>query len=286
MANLQAQGGAPVSLVDANGVQYSIPLTLISFAAATGMPEASGFASNLTAPQAAALQSLLPGWLQTLAGQGLLSAGAQPAVPPAFTVTARDGGSTGNDITLAITKVVPNGAAPAQTAVDATVTSQQVYAGLTLASIAAVLGAAPGGGAQPGLAYVGGAVGTVLPTATAAPQGFSGTPAQLVVAGSGGNAFTLVPTHSGSDVSFLTASISAVDTAKGSFTLTLKWSKPVTGAPLGTLNAAFGYVLTIAPPPGGFSYPPAPGQVTLLGGTDPSTSSAPATAAQAIVVAG
>jgi hypothetical protein len=108
--------------------------------------------------------------------------------------------------------------------VDVTVSTSQVYAGLTPASISTVLGAAPLGGTQPGLAYVSTPF-TSLPTATAAisfasnlalikhPNGsvrarrrtmaskrpakskalLTGAPLMLEVPGSGGG--VLSPTH-------------------------------------------------------------------------------------------
>lgn len=282
MASLQAQGGAPVSFLDANGVQYSIPLALITFPSATGTPTAAAWLSA----QPAALQPLVNAWLQSLAGQGLLTASAVPAAPPAFSIAARDPGFAGNDITVTFANVVPNVATPAQTVADVTVSTTQVYNGLTLATIATVLGTTAGGGTQPGLAYVSNVntVATALPVATTAPENFPATPTpvQLAIAAASGNAFTLIACHQEADASRLQASISNVDTTRNSFTLTLTWSKFAAAVPLASLSTQFGYVLTVTPPQGGFAYPPAAGSTTLLGGTN----ATPATVAQAVVVAG
>ena len=76
---------------------------------ATGAPDASTGLKGLTSAQSAALKPVLGNWLQTLAGQGLLTASAVSAAPPAFIVAARDGGTVGNDIMVGIANVVPNG---------------------------------------------------------------------------------------------------------------------------------------------------------------------------------
>jgi hypothetical protein len=303
MTSLPSVGGAPIAFVDSNGNQYSIPLSFVTFTSITGAPTVSTW-PGWTGP-AGPDQADVTAWLAYLTGQQLLAAATQPLPPAAFTMTARDAGSSGNDITISFGTVTPNTATPASTTVDVTVSTSQVYAGLTPASISTVLGAVPLGGTQPGLAYVSTPF-TSLPTAATAisfasnlalikhPNGsvrarrrtmaskrpakskalLTGAPLMLDVAGSGGG--VLSPTHDAAseaaDAALLQAAISSVDSGAGTFTLMLSWTKSQTAIALSSLAATFAYLVTVTPPTGGFVYAPAANSsITLLGGTDPAT---------------
>jgi hypothetical protein len=283
MANLRVQGGAPVSICDSNGNQYVVPLSLLAFSP-TGSLVADSWLNGLSSAHKATLSPLLAAWLQNLAGQGLINPSAMSVSPPAFVAAARDLGSQGNNIKVVIANVAPNGPVPSQTAVDVTISTTQTYAGLSLSSISGVLGTKTTAGTQPGLAQVSN-VGTALPTATTAPLSFGGTPAQLAVPAASGAAFTLVPTHPETNASLVQVAISAVDTTKNVFTMTLTWTLSANQLALASLASEFGYLVSITPPAGGFAYPPSAATYVLQGGTD-AHSGIPATAAQAVVVAG
>ncbi len=281
-----AQGGSPISFVDVNGTQYAIPLPWIIFGSAG--PSSAGWPgwSGTGVPTPAGLQpSQINSWLGTIAAQGLITAGAPPPNPPAFTVVARDPGSSGNDIVMTFSAIHPN--TPNNTA-DVTVTATQIYAGLTITSIQAVLGTPTVPGSEPGLAVVGTPLAT-LPSATA-PTLFSSDPTnppRFAVPSSGGG--ILLPAHDAAtetaDAGLIAASITSVAAGPGTFTLTLTWTKSVAGIPASALGGSFGYVLTVTPPAGGFGpLPAANTRVTLLGGTD--HSNIVATAATATVISG
>jgi hypothetical protein len=270
MANLPSVGGSPITFLDSFGAQYSIPLSFVTFPTATGAPVVSTWPGWTGTPGSAQLNNVT-GWLAYLVGQSLLSAAVLPLPPAAFTIAARDVGSSGNDITISFGTVTPNAATPAATTVDVTVTTKQVYAGLTVASLATVLGTVALGGTQPGLAFVSTPLAT-MPTATAATN-FTGTPLVFDIPGSSG---VLSPTHDAAaeaaDAALLQAAISDVNAAASTFTLTLSWTKSQTAVPLSSLATTFAYLITITPPTGGFVYGPAAGSsVTLAGGTDPAT---------------
>jgi hypothetical protein len=282
MANMPALGGSPISFVDASGNQYSIPLPWISFPPAPAAPDPSAWPGWTGA--AASEQVAITAWIGSLATEGYITAGAVAVPPPAFSIAARDAGSTGNDISITFANVTPNTATPASTTAQVTVSTTQVYQGLTATSIETVLGTEPLTGTQPGLAYVGTALAT-LPTAAAAAP-FTETAGSYLfdVPGSGGG--VLLPTNdpTSADSGLINAAI-ALGPAAGTFTLTLSWTKQATVA-LSALATTFGYILSIPTPPGGFAYPPAVGTVTLLGGADATTSSTPAATAAATVISG
>ncbi len=283
-----AQGGSPISFVDGNGAQYAIPLPWITFGSAgpssatwPGWTGPAGSGANASGPNGS-LETNINNWLGAIAVQGLLTAGAPQPNPPAFTVAARDSGSTGNDIVMTFSAIHPN--TPNNTA-DVTVTVTQIYAALTITSIQTVLGTQTVRGSEPGLAVVGTPLAS-LPSATA-PMLFSADPTNppRFAVGVG----ILLPTHDAAtekaDAGLIAASITSVAAAPGTFTLTLTWTKSVTGIPASALGASFGYVLTVTPPAGGFGpLPPANTSVTLLGGTD--SSNIAATAATATVISG
>jgi len=276
MAN--AQGGSPVSFVDANGMQYALPLAWITFGS-NGASAAVWPGWSSVPPD---LKTSITNWLGVLTTQGLISAAAPVPGAPAFTLSARDSGSTGNDIVMTVNAVNADGTA------DVTVAITQTYPNLTPDSIATVLGTPSIAGTQPGLAVVGTPL-TTLPAVTA-PTAFSAaaTPPQFPVPSSEG---VLLPTHNeapeASDAGLITASITAVvagtGDAPGTFTLTLAWTKNATGLAVSALGTNFGYVLTVTAPSGGFGAWPAPNTtIHFLGGTD--ASQIPATPATATVI--
>jgi len=288
MANIPCLGGAPVSFIDASGNQYFIPLPYVSFPAppAAAIPAISAQWPGWLAAGAAAQQNTVNGWVGALAIEGYLAAGSPPA-SPAFALAARDAGSAGNDISITFGNIAPNTATPPSTTADVSVTTTQVYKGLTVASVETVLGATALGGTQPGLAFVGSPF-TTLPDAVSPAQNFviSGTNYEFAVPGSGGG--ILVPTNDATnpDAGLITVAITDIDTTAETFTLTLGWTKPAApplNVALSALASTFGYVLTVTPPAGGYQLPPAAGTYTLVGGADAIKTSAPPVPAQATI---
>lgn len=277
MANTSSLGGGPISFVDGDGIQYAIPLPWVSFPPPPAVaPDASFWPGWLGA--AGSQKTSIGTWITGLGTQGLLSTGAAPPNPPAFSIAALAPGAGGNDITMAFTAVHADGT------MDVTVTVQQVYPGLTYTSIATVLGTTAANGTEPGLAYLS-AVLTGLPAAGVLPftAAAAGDPFECAVAPGGVLSPSNDPTNV--DAGLITAAISAVDTVviPNSFTLTMAWSKSATNVALSALGTAFGYVLKVNAPASGFGPLPAAGSsVTLLGGTDPSAT--PATNAGATVI--
>jgi hypothetical protein len=66
----------------------------------------------------------------------------------------------------------------------------------------------------------------------------------------------------------ITAVVSAADQTEETFTLTVTWTKSVTGIQVSALQTSFAYVITVVAPPGGSLAPPAEGQVVLSGGSE------------------
>jgi len=275
-------GGGPISILDGAGKQLEIPLNLLSFND-SGL-DASGW------PSYAANKALVDPWINSLVQRQLLRPGQAPAAAPALVIAARDKGSEGNTISIAISNVKPAAApaVPGDTTVDVTVTVTQAYPGLTAASIVSELGTTATNGSQPGLAIV--KAGTVKAPDVAVEGDFSGGPpakwAPLLKDGAT-VAFTLNARNNDDPDSVnphgaITAVVPGATPADTTFTLTLSWRKTKTGVKLSNLGTAFVYVLNVSAPPSGFA-PPAAGVFNLIGGAD--ASSAAAAAAQATVLA-
>jgi hypothetical protein len=277
MATRPVLGGSPISILDGSGKQLEIPLNLLSFG--TGGVDASGW------PGYVANKPLVDAWLKSLVQRQLLRAGDAPAAAPALLIKARDKGSEGNTITIAFSNVSPPAPAPGDTTVDATVTVTQTWPDLTVASIIEQIGTTATNGSRPGLAILKNAT-VVLPAVGSGPfvTGASTSWAPGKQDGTAGVAFTLNARNpDDADGVLPRGKISAVNLGAGTFTLELSWQKTALGVKLNKLGDAFAYVITVAAAGSGFA-PPAPGLVTLIGGSDATAS--PATNAQATVLAG
>jgi hypothetical protein len=231
MANIPAQGSAPVSFVDTYGNQYSIPLPWVSYPSQTGTPTVAASWPGWAAPLAQAQQAAVAASLTGLATQGLITAPLVPAALPSIVITAQTPGLIGNDISVTFNSVNPDGS------LNVTVSTTQKYPGLTYATgqpnyIETVLGSST---PAPGLAYVD-TPPAGLPTATSAPVAFTqpssppNSPYQFELPGTNGILFASNnPTSS--DAGLITAAIANVDTTAETFDLTLAWSKTSPASP-------------------------------------------------------
>jgi hypothetical protein len=266
MATQTAEGEGPVVFFTGDGQQVTYPLSAITFE--NGEPTAT------PTPQPGDVATLAA-WLKVLVKQGRLApAPAQPA-GEAMKVTAVETGTVGNRITVSVTAAA---AAPSDpTKVDVTVTSIDVYAGLTLGALLTTLGSSTGTATQPGLVQFkpplppGGPDPVECPAAgptTASPASWdlpSPTPA-----------FTVEPRRTGTDATKLTVGVSNVAGPAGdkTFTLTATWQVKVPGVTAltvgTTLKTAVAFAVVIDPPPtgGGLFKLPRLGTVTLGGGAE------------------
>jgi hypothetical protein len=288
MASLQALGSGPLSVLDSNGAQHVVPLTLISFGPGNVPTCGSGVPS--------AIQTILNPLLPSLVSQGFIWSAPPPAAAPVFTITAVEGGTIGDAINITFSNPV-GATSTTPAAVDVSVSVNQVYSGLTLATVGAVIGTSANGGSTPGLAFLAttGKL-TELPIASVTP--FTLQDANYIAAIPSGvaaapTAFTLQALNAQADALNLSVVVSAVTAS--TFTMTVKWQKTVPAVPLKdltTLNNQFGFVLKFAPPPigappAGYA-PPAAGTITLQGGVDPviAGQNQPAVSASATAVSG
>lgn len=272
MANYQALGTGPVSFVDAHQKQQQIPLSAITFSAG----DADASAWSLWSKISSGDQDIVKAMLTQLVSQGLLTPGTQTAPTPSLTITAAQPGTTGN--VIVVTFAAPN---PAAGTVNVTVSANEVYPGLTLATLGNALGtSAP---TANGLVYLAG-------PPVAAPENFTGkislgAPFDCVVldAAATGTAFTLAATNTSKapDAALIDISVTLDPTPATTFTVTASWTKTVTGATLTMLETAnpFGMLVSFKGPAGGPL--PAAGTVTLQGGA--AATSTPEEAATAVV---
>lgn len=293
-------GNGPFEYTDPNsGKQISIPLSALFFDPTKNnqlsinskdWPDPS--TTTITVPP------FVASMLASLAAEQLVVPVPVASPKPAMVLTATDTGSTGNGIKVTIT-TTPN-LDPTKTAINIKVEETDTYTGLTLATIAQVLGTDKAVGSTPGLVHVvqGTLAASGLPGAVA-KQAFTlpappppppppGPSARSVV---NNNAKTPAPwvtleaKRPGPDGAVTVVTIANVNTTANTFDLTASWTKSVTGITLATLQtslANLGYDVIGAAPPSGIFSVPAAGVVQLTGGTDGSS----ATAASAIVFAG
>jgi hypothetical protein len=286
MASLQVLGSGPLAIIDGNGAQHVVPLTLISFGPGNVPTCGSGVSS--------AIQTILNPLLPGLVSQGFLWPAPPPAAAPVFTITAVEGGTIGDAINITFANPV---ASTTPATVDVSVNVNQVYPGLTLATLASVIGTSANGGSTPGLAFLE-TVGKLTEMPIASVTSFTLQGAVYTAAIPSGvaampTAFTLQALNALADAANLSVVVSAVTAS--TFTITVKWQKTVPAVPLNDLtklNTQFGFVLKFAPPPSGAPSagyaPPAPGTITLRGGLDPviAGQDQPAISASATVVSG
>ena len=108
---MPAIGEGPIAFVDAEGKQYAVPLTAISFEDGV--------------VQSAVVVDGLQMWLAYLVLQGQLTSGPTPAAVDAMVLEARNDGPTGNDIVVEVRDIGPD-------AVEIKVTEIHLYEGLRL----------------------------------------------------------------------------------------------------------------------------------------------------------
>lgn len=285
MANTLATGNGPFEFTNSNGKHISIPISAFSFD--TG--------GNLVVdPAWTAVTKIQPasGLLAYALAEGLIAPAPAPSPFPAMLIKAADRGTGGNNIEVEISAVTP-AADPTQSTFTITITENDVYPGLTAASITGILGSSSVSGStltsvvtgsSPGLVQV--EDGTVYPNGApvATTSSLVGDPALLDVDGDGSPplVFTLLAKKGGADGALTQIDIS-LDTASPpipgpeTFTLTASWTKTITAslADLQTvIQNQLGYEVTVSLPSSGAFSVPAAGISTLSGGTTGSPSSA------------
>lgn len=281
-------GNGPLEYTDPSGKQVSIPLSALFF-------DHNHQLSVDPSKWPAALPGFVASLLADLAQQQLIVPAPVASPKPAMVITASDAGSAGNGIKVTITST-PN-VDPTQTTFSFKVEETDTYTGLTLATIAQVLGTDKAPSTTPGLVHVvqGTLAASGLP-ALVSKQVFTqptppppppppGPNAQSVVNDKTKAAWvTLEAKKIGADGVLTTVTIANVNTTNNTFDLTAYWTKTASGITLATLQtnlASLGYEIVGTSPGGIFSVPSA-GVIQLTGGTD----SPGATAASAVVFAG
>lgn len=276
MSTLPVLGASPLTLVNPQGKQYSIPLGSLTFENGA----VSGASWLSTTGPLKLTPAMLDPVLAALAGSGQLQPGVAPVPREAAILTARDPGLMGNAVTIDVITVAADPDTPGDTTLKAKVDLVQTYAGLTLATVEGVLGKSGGAeGSRPGLALVN-TVDT-SPGATApTDQTVTATASTGAIALTNGTSdvLKLVTRHTGAGTNLAKATVVNV-TPAGTFDLTLSWSKTVNAVAVKDLAHGangFGYVLDLGEPATGFAAP-AVGPTTLAGGEDLTPTKAHAT---------
>lgn len=283
MGNIPVLGMSPIRFTDAKGSFALLPLDEFWFDAA-GAPHGSG---TVYAQNSAALDALL----KELTADGALQPDVTPAPNAAMVVSAKQAGSSGNNISVTFANIRPDPATAGNTLYDATGQEVDTY-DLQPSTIKAVLGTSAGSGTSPGLVYLsagGGA--TSLPAAGPLnPLQKSGTgPYQFDLpanAAGGGTAFTVVARDGGSDGGqYLSVQVRNVDPTSSKFTLVVSFKKQLTIASPADINndtKGLGYLIAAADSAGGSLGIPVAGTTRLLGGVD-KAGTTPAAKASALV---
>jgi len=257
-------GSAPVDITDAStGRLFSIPLSSLYFDGSTGQIKADHWPEYGSG--SGSFKKAVDGWLAYLVKQSLLVSGTAPPPQPAFSIKARDTGSTGNFVTVDFENITVDKNTPGNTTADVIVTETDNYTGLNAATVGNVIGTSAGGGSRPGLVFVA----SNNPTLPGAASG-----GKLQSAGAGkpfqfdfGGAFTVQAKHDEAEAVNTQVDVKDIDTNAKTFTLTAVWQKKALGVKLSDLGTKFAYEIVVTPPAGGFA-PPASGPVTLTGGSD------------------
>ncbi len=257
MARTPALFNGPIDFTDpASGKQISLPLSSIYFDGSSIKAEGGLYTEN---------QTVADPWLAYLSNSRLVVPDESPPAKPAMALTATNAGSSGNLIQITFSNFQP-AAAPADTKFDAVVTEVDTYTGLKPSTIQDVLGATGGAGKQPGLVFVS-AVSTDLPAPIVAGK-LTGTPASLdIPKNGGGNAFTLQAKAGGADGALTTITIKDVNVPQSTFTLVATWTRTEKGIKASDMSK-FSYEIQVAAPNGATLTAPAPGTITLSGGSD------------------
>ena len=290
MAGTQATGTGPFEFTDSNGKHVSIPLTAITFDA-NSKPLINSAWQHVFATQPAAASLLA-----YAVAEGLIAPAPAPSPFPAMIVKAVDGGLGGNNITVAISNIVPDAGSPptndpTRTSFTITVTETDIYNGLTAASIEQTLGSADGTftsvvkGTSTGLVQVlHGSVEVYGTPHSVSAATFTGPPYRLDVNGSASppKVFTLIPKKAGSDARFTKITItpntsSPPQAGPGTFLLQATWTQNAT-ATLETLasvvQSMLGYEISVSPPGSGSYSVPAVAVTSLSGGAPGASASA------------
>src|SRR5262249_50604186 len=152
MANVLGTG--PVAITTANAQHRTIPLGALTSdgtsVSLVGWPPAG------SPDDTPAIKTAAGAWANYLLAQGTLqtdTATTSAPAGPAFLVAAAHPGTSGNTITLGLSNVTKRNP-PSATTLDIAVTVTDTYAGLSLATIADVIGTAVDGGSKPGLIHL------------------------------------------------------------------------------------------------------------------------------------
>jgi hypothetical protein len=268
----QAIATSPISFLDPNSNQQEIPLSAIYFDA--NGPNASSWPNYSTS--SSDTQKLIKALLQELVVQGFLTPGTQTIPTPALTITATEPGIIGNVIQVTISDV----SATANTMTVA-VSATEVHPALDTTTLGDALGTSAA--TASGLVYLESnnnqAPGAFTGNISAAPDLNCVIPE---AADSTKTAFTVAAADTADAADAVNIGIAvAPDAAPNTFTLTASWKKSQTNVTLAMLTAPatnpFGLLVTFTGPAGGPL--PAPGTVTLQGGSGASSSpAAPASA--------
>jgi hypothetical protein len=280
-------GSGPLGFTTATGSHAIIPLKVIDFDSQNGVVIDGGWVppSGLSAGDAA-------DWASYLLDQGELAVDSAPVVPstppgPAFLVEAvHPGDASHSTITLTITN--PNNTPanpPSTTSYTLEVVVENTYTGLTLETIADVIGTTVDGGSKPGLVHLGSPPALPLPRMPDDNQTkdfVAPDPVHATFVGTGGDAFLLEAPGNGGGATLFQAVVAV--TSPTSFDLKVTWKNSNTGTAASHVTA-FAYVIKISKPAGGdFGAPPS-GQhsYSLTGGGDPGTTPVAAKAAKATI---
>lgn len=268
MANTPATGNGPFEFTNSQGEQVSIPLSAITFDS-SGQPIVDpAWNSHVSSDPGKTL-------LKYAVKDGLIKPRPSPSPFPAMVIRAADPGAGGNHITVAVNvQAAPSSppiADPMFVPFDLQITQTDVYANQTASTIATALS---GGG---GLVQI---VGPVNSSGVPSTQSgsLSGSPPQFQVMGSGspsGPVFVLAAKRVDPSASLTNVKVEPnVSSPPGqgdeTFTLTVTWSKTVSGITLATLESdvqsGLGYEITAIKPGSGAYSVPGPGSTTLSGG--------------------
>jgi hypothetical protein len=258
----------------AGSQQVSLPLTTLYFE--NGQLKASG-------PLYAANQAQADKWLRYLSDQGLIISTSAPPPKQALLISAKNAGSTGNDISIVISNIRQDPGDNTKRIFDATLTQTDVYPSLKKDTVKVIVGESPSftDGSRPGLIYVSSAGAPDLPSAgTYAP---GGTFVVTLPKDGGGTAFKV--TYRVKDAAASgTVQISNVSGDSGTFSLVATWSKTVTGIHVTAFGTSFSDHITVTDPDGAAATDgdvPAAGTLILAGGSDAATAQKASAAAPA-----
>ncbi len=263
MPTFQALGVSPITFIDSNQSQQSIPLSAITFSGS--VPSAAKW------PKYASNSKLIDALLSQLVTQGLLIQGTAAASAPSLTITANVPGTLGN--TIAVTFANPNTTATPPT-IDVTVKATEIYPNLTLATLPAALGTSSA--TATGMIFLDGSVNS-MPVAKSGAIGADYSFLFPDAAADAAGAFKVTAVDETSDSADINVAVTIPAGAPaGTFTLTATYTHTATAQTVTALTTAatnpFSALVTFTAPAN--APLPAPGTVTLMGGAAPSSSAA------------